>query len=40
MATKSKSKKKESNRPKPLTSKVGLSRDGKRRYCKGGKLKK
>lgn len=26
-------------RPKPVTTKAGVSRNGKRRYCNGGKLK-
>ena len=31
---------KNTNRPKPLTSKAGVTKDGKRRYGCGGKIKK
>jgi hypothetical protein len=32
--------KKKSTRPKPLTPKAGVTKDGKRRYDCGGKVKK
>ena len=32
--------KKNSTRPKPLTPKAGVTKDGKRRYDCGGKVKK
>lgn len=31
---------KPTGRPKPMTGKAGVTRDGKRRYSCGGKLKK
>lgn len=33
-------KRKKSTRPKPLTPKAGVTKDGKRRYDCGGKVKK
>lgn len=33
-------KKRNSTRPKPLTPKAGVTKDGKRRYDCGGKVKK
>lgn len=31
---------KKTGRPKPMTAKAGITRDGKRRYACGGKMKK
>lgn len=33
-------KSKSTGRPKPVTTKAGVTKNGKRRYGKGGKLKK
>ena len=40
MPKKKKSQTKGSGRPKPLTPKTSITREGKRRYEEGGKLKK
>ena len=40
MPKKKKAQEKGSGRPKPLTPKVSTTRNGKRRYEEGGKLKK